>query len=236
MNPLTASPVGTHPLDSLTAEEDPEAARILREKEGLGDEARFVSIVLHEPHKQRVRDWSDGDPVPREAFIVLRNKETRGTYEAVVDLANEEVLRYERIEGVQASITFEEFMQVEDLVRADPQWQEAMRKRGVEDFELCMLDPWSSGYLGPDDHPDRRRICRPLTWVRVGDPDDNGYARPVENVRILVDLDEMAVVDIIDDGVVPLPPMSGNYYPHLLEGAENNVPAVTTLRDDVRPI
>ena len=29
------------------------------------------------------------------------------------------------------------------LVRADPRWQEAMRRRGVEDFSLCMIDPWS---------------------------------------------------------------------------------------------
>ncbi len=236
MNPLTASPTGTHPLDSLTAEEVPKAAAILKEKEGLGDEARFVSIVLHEPHKQRVREWKEGEPVPREAFMVVRNKATRGTYEAIVDLTNEEVVSYEEIPGVQAAITFEEFMQVEDLVRANPEWQEAVRKRGVEDFEMCMLDPWSSGYLGEEDAPERRRICRPLTWVRIGDPDDNGYARPIENLRIVVDLDDMEVVELIDDGVVPLPPMSGNYYPHLAFGDDNNVPAVSGLREDVKPI
>ena len=127
MNPLTASPVGTHPLDSLTAEEVSAAARILKEQEGLGDEVRFVSIVLHE-EKDRLRAWTDGEPVPRQAFIVFRNRRTRGTYEAVVDLTDETVLRHEQMEGVQASITGEEFMATEDTVRASPEWQEAMRR------------------------------------------------------------------------------------------------------------
>ncbi|MBJ7328398.1 MAG: primary-amine oxidase [Solirubrobacteraceae bacterium] len=236
MNPLTAAPTGTHPLDSLTGEEITEAARILKEVQGLGDEARFVSIVLHEPHKSRVREWSEGDPVPREAFIVLRNRETKGTYEAVVSLSEADVVRYELMEGVQASITFEEFMACEDVVRASPEWREAIAKRGVTDVEMCMLDPWSSGYLGPDDHPSNRRICRPLTWVRQGDADDNGYARPIEGLQVVVDLDAMEVVEVIDHGVVPLPPKSGNYAPDLAVGDENNVPAITGLREDVKPI
>ncbi len=235
MNPLTASPVGTHPLDSLTSEEVSAAARILKEQEGLGAEARFVSIVLRED-KSVLRGWTEGETVPRAAFIVLRNRETRGTYEAVVDLASETVVRYERMEGVQASITAEEFMATEDAVRASPEWREAMAKRGVEDVEMCMLDPWSSGYFGPEDHPSRRRICRPLTWVRSGDPDDNGYARPVEGLQVVVDLDEMKVVEVIDHGVVPLPPKSGNYDPDLAIGDPENVPVMDGLREDVKPI
>ncbi|WP_353864850.1 copper amine oxidase [Svornostia abyssi] len=174
--------------------------------------------------------------MPRQAFIVFRNRETRGTYEAVVDLTNGTVLRHERMEGVQASITGEEFMATEDTVRASPEWQEAMRKRGVEDFSMCMLDPWSSGYFGPEDHPSRRRICRPLTWVRSGDPDDNGYARPVEGLQVVVDLDEMKVVEVIDHGVVPLPPRPGNYYPDLAMGDPENVPVMDGMREDVKPI
>ena len=37
---------------------------------------------------------------------------------------------------------------VEEVVRADPRWQEAMRKRGVTDFDLAMIDPWPAGYYG----------------------------------------------------------------------------------------
>ena len=57
-------------------------------------------------------------------------------------------------------------MACEEVVQADPAWQEAMRRRGVEDFSLAMVDPWAAGFTGPEDHPSERRIARPLTWVR----------------------------------------------------------------------
>ncbi len=57
---------------------------------------------------------------------------------------------------------------VEEVVRADARWQEAMRKRGVTDFDLCMIDPWPAGYYGPQDHYDNSPlVCRPLTFVRA---------------------------------------------------------------------
>jgi primary-amine oxidase len=109
-----------------------------------------------------------------------------------------------------------------------------MRLRGLEDFDLAMVDPWASGYTGPDDDPAKRRIARPLTFVRSG-PDDNGYARPVEGLIVTVDLDTMAVVDVVDHGVVPLPPQAGNYYPELMT-QDGNVPAFTAAREPLRPI
>jgi primary-amine oxidase len=236
MNPLTATPsvTATHPLAPLSADEIAAAAAILKAERGLGDQARFVFIVLHEPPKDAVRSWRPELEVPREAFIVMRDRETRGTYEAIVSLTDERVISFERKDGVQAPVTFEEFMACEDVVRADPRWQEAMRKRGVEDFSLCMLDPWASSYTKPEDHPGLRRIVRPLTWVR-SEPGDNGYARPVEGLIVEIDLDEMAVVAVDDHGVVPLPPKAGNYVPELMLGADN-VPAFTELRDDLKPI
>ena len=60
---------------------------------------------------------------------------------------------------------------------ADPRWQEAMRRRGVEDFSLAMIDPWASSWTGPEDDPAARRMVRPLTWMRAA-PGENGYARP----------------------------------------------------------
>ena len=79
-----------------------------------------------------------------------------------------------------------------------------MRRRGVTDFSLCMIDPWSSPNLAPGLGPEDGRFVRPLTFVRSS-PDDNGYARPVEGLVTLVDLDTMTVVDVEDHGVVPLP-------------------------------
>nr|MDT0666091.1 hypothetical protein [Micromonospora sp. DSM 115978] len=160
----------------------------------------------------------------------------------------------------------DELAACEQLVLADPAWQAAMRRRGVSDFSLAMVDLWSAGYTGAEDNPTQRRIVRPLTFVRAA-PGDNGYARPVEGLIVVVDLDAGTVVEVADHGapdhgaddhgaadhgaagtadpegvadpehkVVPLPPRPGNYAPALLTADPLNVPAFDRLRDDLRPI
>jgi Cu2+-containing amine oxidase len=71
-------------------------------------------------------------------------------------------------------------------VKDDARVQEAMRRRGVTDMSMLMVDAWCSGYYTEEDHP-RRRLSRPLLFVRTGDGQDNGYARPVEGLQLVVD-------------------------------------------------
>ncbi len=225
----------THPLEPLTADEVAEATRLLREAENLGPTARFVFVTLHEPSKADLMAWTPDDrPLPREAHIVVYVRGEGTTYEAIVSLTDRSVASWRPIEGVQAPIMAEEFLACEQIVQADPRWQEAMRRRGVEDFSLTMIDPWASSWTGPEDDPSARRIARPLTWVRSA-PGEHGYARPVEGLICVVDLDAGEVVDVTDHGVVPFPPLAGNYEePWIFQ--EGNVPAFDRYRDDVRPI
>jgi primary-amine oxidase len=125
-------------------------------------------------------------------------------------------------------------MACEAAVQADPGWQSAMRRRGVEDFSLAMIDPWAAGYMGPEDAAHERRILRPLTWVR-SEPGEHGYARPVEGLVVEFDLDQMAVVAVIDTGVVDLPPNPGNY-DAARAAAPDNVPSFASPRSDLKPI
>jgi primary-amine oxidase len=224
-----------HPLEPLTADEVTAASTILKEARGLGPSNRFVFVELNEPPKEQVGAWSPGDePLPREAHVVLYERGTRTTSEAVVSLTDHEVVSFAEIPGVQAPMMAEEFDSCEGIVRADPRWQEAMRRRGVEDFSLAMIDPWASSWTGPEDDPAKRRIARPLTWMRSA-PGENGYGRPVEGLIVLVDLDAGEVLDVQDHGVVPLPTKAGNYEEPWLF-ADDNVPAVAGYRDDVKPI
>jgi primary-amine oxidase len=224
-----------HPLEPLTAAEIGAAADILRAEQGLGVTARFVFVELHEPPKAAVLAWSATDePLPREAHLVLYERSERTTYEAVVSLTDRSVKSFTAVPGVQAPIMDEEFMACEQIVQADPRWQEAMRKRGVTDFSLTMVDPWASSWTGPDDDPSARRIVRPLTWLRAA-PGEHGYARPVEGLVVIVDLNAGEVVEVNDYGVVPFPPQPGNYEePWLFD--EGNVPAVSGYREDLKPI
>ena len=187
-----------------------------------------------EPDKSVVAAFEPGGEWDRCASIMLRERAERRTYEAVVSLSRGEVVSWKEIPGVQPPITLEEFLSCEEVVRADARWQEAMRKRGITDFDLTMIDPWASGYRGPEDDPGQRRLARPLTFVR-SKPDDNGYARPVENVIVTVDLDAMEVLEVEDHGVVPLPPQPGNYDP-ALAFEDGNVPAFTATREAPKPL
>ena len=152
-----------HPLDPLTAEEIAAASRILKRDLGLAVSARFVYVTLREPAKDAVLR---GDVVEREAHVVLRERAECRTYEAVVSITAGEVRQWREVPGVQPAIMLEEFLATEAAVREDPRWQEAMRRRGVTDFDMVMIDPWSVGYNGPEDAAGRGRFLRPLTWVR----------------------------------------------------------------------
>jgi primary-amine oxidase len=225
MTTTSRAPVSVvHPLETLTAGELTQAVSIVRTERNLGPRVRFATVTLHEPPKEQVLAYAPGSSVDRQVFVVLLDNEDGKTYEAVVSLTEGRIVSWEHIPDAQPSIMLDEFMECEEAVRKDPSWQEAMRKRGIEDFDLCMVDPWSSGHYGLADEQGHR-LTRALTWVRRH-PKDNGYARPVENVITVVDLNTMKVLKIEDYGVVALPPEDANY----------TLDAVGPARADLKPI
>jgi primary-amine oxidase len=229
-----------HPLAPLTAVEIEAAAGAVKAGKGLGETARFVYVSLYEPCKHEVVAFEEGtqEAPDRLAKVVIRERAERATYEAVVKLAAQgesEVVDYKRVPGVQPSVMLEEFMAAEDIVRQDPRWQEAMRKRGITNFDLCMIDPWSTPNVEPGVGPDDGRFVSPLTWVR-DDPDDNGYARPVDGVVTRVDLDTLTVVSVEDYGVVPLPKKKANYSTAKISDPENVPYFPAGPRQDVKPL
>jgi primary-amine oxidase len=212
---MASSPVDTarnaHPLDPLSAAEIERAWEILRAAQPLGPRVRVIFTMLHEPAKKVVFEHQPGDAVERIAFVVLVDSVPGRTYEATVSLSRGSVLSWDHVPGAQPAIVPDEFVDCEAAVRADPRWQEAMRRRGVTDLSLAMVDCWSAGNFGfPGD--EGRRLVRALTWVRRH-AQDNGYARPVANLLTVVDLNEMTVIEVADGGVIPLPPEDAGYSP-----------------------
>jgi primary-amine oxidase len=225
-----------HPLAPLTAAEIEAAASAVKAAKGLSETARFVYLSLYEPSKQEVIAFEAGGPVPdRLVKAVIRERAEHATYEGVVRLPDGKVVNYQRVPGVQPSVMFEEFMAAEDIVRNDPRWQEAMRKRGITNFDLCMIDPWSTPNVEPGVGPEDGRFVSPLTWVR-DDPDDNGYAHPVDGVVTRVDLDTLTVVSVEDHGVRPLPPKKANYSTAKITDPDNVPYFPDGPRTDVKPL
>ena len=173
--------------------------------------AEVEAVVLNEPAKEAVLGYGPGDQVEREAFVVLLDNATGQCVEAVVSLDRQSVTSWLPRDGAQPAIMLDEFVECEEAVKRSPEFLEALRKRGVDDVDLVMIDPWSAGSYGVEPEDDKgRRLSRALAWVR-SEPTDNGYARPLEGVIVVVDLNKMEVLRVEDYGVVPLAPESGNW-------------------------
>lgn len=201
-----------HPLDSLSAAELQGAVAILRKDKKLGSDFRFVSCTLDEPARSVVLGHKPGQEFPRRVFLVLLDNNSGAGYEAVVDLAAKSVTRFEALpKGIQPAIMLDEFGECEEAVKKSPLFKAALKKRGLTDTSLVMVEPWSAGNYGTEPAEDKgRRLMRALCFVR-SEPKDNGFARPVDSLVVIVDLNQMKVVRIEDYGVVPLPPEAGNW-------------------------
>jgi primary-amine oxidase len=221
------SPLGTprHPLEPLSAAEVCAAVRILRDAEKATPSTRFVSISLHEPPKAEVHAFPDGAHAPRRAFAVLFDNAQNACHEAVVNLGSSSLERWRHIPGVQPTMTVDEQIECEATVLASPEFRDALlRHYGISDASLVMVDIWSAGNYGSEEDA-TCRLARPLCFLRQ-DPTDNGYARPLEGIRPVVDLNRMQVVRVEEHGQWPLPPETCNY------AADR----VSNQRTDVRPI
>ena len=198
-----------HPLDPLSAEEIRETARVLRASGRLTPRARFVSIALHEPSKEAVRAFRLGDPIQREAFAVVLDRDTGETGEAVVSLTDGALRSWTPRPGVQPQFLSEELEELYALLQRNEEWCAALRRRGVRDVAQVQIDPWSVGtFLEPAEQG--RRMVRAISFAKE-DPADNPYARPIQGVIALVDLTAMEVLRVIDEGEARLPASNGRY-------------------------
>ena len=74
-----------HPLDPLSKEEIAAAVSVLKAEGKATDTSRFPMIVLREPSKLDVASYKPGGSSRREAFVVVFERATNKTFEAVVD-------------------------------------------------------------------------------------------------------------------------------------------------------
>ena len=215
-----------HPLEPLSNVEVEAAVAVVKSDPRMTGTSRFVTVVLNEPAKEMVLDYVPGSEVEREALVILLDNASGQCVEAVVSLTQSAISSWRSLEGVQPVIMLDEFVECEEAVKRSPEFLEALRKRGVSNVDLVMVDPWSMGAYGAEPEKEKgKRLARALTWVR-SDPTDNGYARPLEGVVAVVDLNKMEVLRVEDHGVVPLPPEPGNW-------TRNHV---TETRTDLKPL
>ncbi|KAM3100516.1 primary-amine oxidase [Phormidesmis sp. 146-12] len=226
ISPILKSTTQTilHPLEPLTVEEVQTAVTIVRTQQNLGSSFRFPTVVLHEPPKSVVLNYVAGDPIQRSAFLILLDNQTGATYEAVVSLSDRQVTSWEQIPGVQPNIMADELGECEAVVKAHPEFQAALQRRGITDLDLVVVDPWAIGNFGFAEEVGIR-LSRCLCYLRAT-PNGNFYARPIDGLVPVVDLNKMQVLKIEDLGILPVPPEASEY-------ARSFIPK---FRDDIKPL
>jgi primary-amine oxidase len=190
-----------HPLDPLSQEEVAAAVRFLLADGHINQQSRFATIVLQEPPKSEVLRFQPGKPFRREAFVVVFQAESNSTYEAIVDLRGRQVLSWNKVPGVQPAVMPIEFEEITAAVRRDSRWQQAIKKRGISDFDKVQVDPWSAGHFDIEGEKGLR-IVRAVSYYKGNGK--NGYARPIEGIVAYVDVSAMKVLQLIDTGIVPV--------------------------------
>ena len=203
----------SHPLDPLTSEEINLVTSIVKNKSNLGKFLLFETITLIEPPKNQVISFSLGDEIRRKAFVVALNYKEEKLYELDIDISNEKILRCDHKPGVQPAFIFGDlemdFNEWESKMKHDPLVVDALKKRGIDDPDLLQIDPWPIANFGKKEE-EGKRLAIGRCWIRK-EPGDNAYARPIEGLSIILDLNKNEVVEIQDFGKVPIPPDDGNY-------------------------
>ena len=202
----------THPLDRLTPAEIDRARELLDDAGLRGETVRAALLALEEPSREVVREHRDGAAPQRRVRAVLLDNATGRSRTVLVSLTRgevESVVDHDPETDGQPPIMLEEFVAVDEIVKADPGWVEAMGKRGVTDLSLVAACPLSAGSF---DLPGERgrRMLRVLSFLQHR-PADHPWAHPIDGVVAYVDLIERRVVELVDTGVMPIPAEEGNF-------------------------
>ena len=200
-----------HPLSALSEREIEVARDAVRAAGGLSGTAVVVQIILEEPAKDAIVSWESGVTIPRVARVLVVPGSELMMQEHFVELGSGEILRTEVIEGMRPALLMGESLMAIIATKEHPDYLAGLARRGIDDAELVQVDPWPAGVFGYAAE-DGRRIARCISFLRES-VDDNGYAHPIEGLIVHVDLGRGEVIEVIDHGVVPLPPTHGRYGP-----------------------
>ena len=200
-----AKPKGPfHPLDALTPDEITLAVKLLNGSGAADDGTVYPAMTLKPASKDATRAWKTGTPFTRTAFVILRRNLV--TYEAVVDLTKKKVVSTVPKPSAQPMIMDYEWIKARDAFMLDKRYKDAIAKRGLKNV-FCT--PNSAGTF-PGDGYEGKRILK-IPCFTSDDKASPATARPVEGLMGIVDSDSGAVLDVIDNGGVDLPPMPAGY-------------------------
>ncbi|KAI3839173.1 hypothetical protein MKX03_032803 [Papaver bracteatum] len=204
-----------HPLDPLTPSDFIQIQTIVKNSyAGSAYNLTFQYVGLEEPNKSKILSWminhsssKTKKDLPRMSFIITRINEE--THEIIVDISNKSIVSDKVYTGHGYPIlTFEEQTSENSLVLTYPLFQRSIKKRKLNISEVVCAS-FTVGWFG-EKKKNVKRNTKILCFYLDGTV--NLYARPIEGVTIVVNLDVMKVTEYTDRLTVTMPKAEGTEY------------------------
>ena len=192
-----------HPLDPLSDDEVWQTLVLLRDAGHIDRNAKFSQLTLEEPAKRQVLAWRPGEPMPRRAYALVRKDDE--AFEAVVDLAAEEVVSWARLEGAEPNWHSDEYDSMTDKVLEHPDFLAGLAARGVTDLTFVDCRAGLRGYFGTEQEEGRR-----IAHVRCSEP-DRVKQHEIEDLIAVVDLESEEILRIIDEDAGRIPAVETDF-------------------------
>lgn len=212
-----------HPLDALTTDEYWTVHDVLEQSGHLTDKTLFSSLLLHEPVKDKVLAWKNGDPIPREADVIL--EDAGKTIEARVDIAAHKLELWKEVPGVQAPTTETELDTMSDVAKKDPRVIAALKSHGITDLTSVRCEPIPLTFTVFPEQANHR--------IGYGDCTDahgayHPWGRAVEGLYIVADMTSEKILDVINRSSTPLPKGDINFEEEEATPREGATPLLVT--------
>ncbi|MCM1013854.1 MULTISPECIES: primary-amine oxidase [unclassified Brevibacterium] len=196
------------PYSLATDDEMTTVIDTLREADLFPAAARIAYLGLLDPVRGTPRDATHVD---RRFRVLVSDKEAGTARDIVVSATRRSVESVTEVDSSVAGefpVMEEEFEVVEQVLAADPAWQEAIARRGLA-LDEVRVAPLSAGVF---EYPDEagRRILRGLAFHQQH-PSDSAWAHPIDGLVAYVDVTNRSVDQVLDLEDVPIPAEHGNY-------------------------
>src|SRR5262249_46440174 len=192
---------------------------VLRDAGKIDVDTSYTSVLLKEPTKEKILAWKQGEPVFREADVILLRK--CKTMEAVVDIAGHRLESFKEVPGAVAPVLESEFRELGEAVKKDPRVIEALKKRGITDLNTVECVPTPFGYFALPELEGHRIMfggCADMHGVYLN------WGRSIEGLNIEIDAVEKKVLKVIDDGPIPVSTSPINYMDLPIAARANTTP------------
>ncbi|RDX75097.1 Primary amine oxidase 2, partial [Mucuna pruriens] len=204
-----------HPLDPLTSSELNLVRTIVQNSyptSSTSPNLTFQYVGLDEPNKPEILSWQSSDPKtkatsppPRRAFVIARFQ--KRSLEITIDLSTGSIVSTKVYEGHgYPMLSFGEQALASQLPFSYEPFKDSLRKRGLNTSQILCAS-FTIGWFG---EAKTKRSVKVKCYYTNGTA--NLYARPLEGVAAVVDLDDMKIVDYNDRYVIPVPKAKGTEY------------------------